>query len=180
MNTPSKSRRSSRKSAVTKRPALIFASAAVLVTAPRLIIAFLAADGVELPSTWRVAALALSSIATAVALTGGMAYLAHAVATAGKGRQALGVMWGAALLCSGALMTPAVVSSLRGLPMHTVLGPDLHWAYAWAAVLAVDLVAAGAMLADAWSRPSVKSRATQNKNASQKNVRRTGPVAVSA
>jgi hypothetical protein len=47
------------------------AGRAVTVTAPRLALAFLAADGVAVPTAWRIDLLAVSSIATAVVLTGG-------------------------------------------------------------------------------------------------------------
>src|SRR6202140_1182059 len=64
------------------RPGVLFAVAAVTVTAPRLALAFLAADGVAVPTAWRIDLLAVSSVATAVVLTGGTADLAHAIAGA--------------------------------------------------------------------------------------------------
>ena len=51
------------------RPGVLFAVAAVTVTAPRLALAFLAADGVAVPTAWRIDLLAVSSVATAVVLT---------------------------------------------------------------------------------------------------------------
>jgi hypothetical protein len=67
-----------------------------MVTAPRLALAFLAADGVVVPAAWRIDLLAVSSIATAVVLTGGTAYLAHAIAAASSGRGLLVALWTAA------------------------------------------------------------------------------------
>lgn len=128
---------------------VLFAVAAVTVTAPRLALAYLAADGVEVPTSWRIDLLAVSSVATSIVLTGGTAYLAHAIAVASSGRAALVACWVAALGCSGALIAPAIVASLRVQPLAAVLGTSRHWSWSICAVLAVDLVASGAMLADA-------------------------------
>ena len=133
------------------RPGLFFAVAAVTVTAPRLATAFLAADGVLVPTPWRIDLLAISSVATAVVLTGGMAYLAHAIAVARSHRGVLVLLWAAALACSGALIAPSIVATLRMQPLSAVLGLERHWSWSICTVLAVDLVAcSGAMLADAW------------------------------
>jgi len=130
-------------------PGVLFAIAAVTVTAPRLALAFLAADGVVVPTVWRIDLLAVSSIATAVVLTGGTAYLAHAIAVASSARGLLVALWTAALVCSGALIAPAIVATLRAQSLSAVLGGERHWGWSICAVLAVDLVASGAMLADA-------------------------------
>jgi MFS family permease len=136
------------------RLGVFFAIAAVTVTAPRLALAFLAADGVVVPTAWRIDLLAVSSVATAVVLTGGTAYLAHAIAVAPSRRGVLIALWTAALVCSGALIAPAIVATLRGEPLSAVLGAQRHWAWSICAVLAVDLVASGAMLADARRSPA--------------------------
>jgi hypothetical protein len=130
-------------------PGVLFAVAAVTVTAPRLALAFLAADGVVVPTSWRIDLLAVASIASAVVLTGGTAYLAHAIAVARSRRGVLVALWTAALACSGALIAPAIVATLRAQPLSVVLGTQRHWGWSICAVLAVDLVASGAMLADA-------------------------------
>jgi len=131
------------------RLGVLFAVAAVTVTAPRLALAFLAADGVAVPTAWRIDLQAVSSVATAVVLTGGTAYLAHAIAVASAGRGVLVALWTAALVCSGALIAPAIVATLRAQSLSAVLGVQRHWGWSICAVLAVDLVASGAMLADA-------------------------------
>src|ERR1700688_1835135 len=138
-------------------PGVLFAIAAVTVTAPRLALAFLAADGVVVPTVWRIDLLAVSSIATAVVLTGGTAYLAHAIAVASSARGLLVALWTAALVCSGALIAPAIVATLRAQSLSAVLGVQRHWGWSICGVLAVDLVASGAMLADA-RRPSASAR----------------------
>jgi MFS family permease len=135
-------------------PGVLFAVAAVTVTAPRLALAFLAADGVVVPTSWRIDLLAVASIASAVVLTGGTAYLAHAIAVAHSGRGILIALWTAALVCSGALIAPAIVATLRSEQLSAVLGTQRHWSWSICAVLAIDLVASGAMLADA-RRPPV-------------------------
>jgi MFS family permease len=136
------------------RPGLFFAVAAVTVTAPRLALAFLAADGVVVPTPWRIDLLAVSSVATAVVLTGGIAYLAHAIAVAPARRGVLILLWTAALVCSGALIAPSIVATLRVQPLAAVLGVERHWSWSICVVLAVDLVASGAMLADARRLPA--------------------------
>jgi hypothetical protein len=134
-------------------PGRFVAVAATLVSAPRLVLAFLTGDGVALPPAVRIALLAASSIATAVAVTGGAAYLAHAMVTAQTGRSTLGAIWLAALLCSSALMAPLIVAGLQHSPLAgTLAAPASRWAWAVCAVLSVDLVAAGAMRAGAAER----------------------------
>jgi hypothetical protein len=134
-------------------PGRFVAVAATLVSAPRLVLAFLTGDGVALPPAVRIALLAASSIATAVAVTGGAAYLAHAMVTAQTGRRTLGAIWLAALLCSSGLMAPLLVAGLPHSPLAGTLdSPASRWAWALCAVLSVDLVAAGAMRAGAAER----------------------------
>jgi hypothetical protein len=101
---------------------VLFAVAAVTITAPRLALAFLVADGVVVPTAWRIDLLAVSSVATAVVLTGGTAYLAHATAVAAAGRRVLIALWTAALICSGALIAPASAASLGSAWRRAALG----------------------------------------------------------
>jgi|ERR1700674_3948479 len=122
-------------------PGVLFAVAAVSVTAPRLALAFLAADGVGVPTSWRIDLLAVASIASAVVLTGGTAYLAQAIAVTRSRRGVLVALWTAALACSGALIAPVIVATLRAQPHSAVLGVHRHWAWSICAVLAIDLVA---------------------------------------
>jgi hypothetical protein len=68
------------------------ASLALLVNTPRLILAYLAADGLALAEGWRAAMLTVSAVATGIVLTGGNAYLAHAVAR--RRRLSLITIWG--------------------------------------------------------------------------------------
>jgi hypothetical protein len=136
-----------------------FASAAVLVTAPRLVLAFLAADGIALPGAVRTTLLCTSSVATAICLTGGGAYLAQAVAATRGGGRVLGVLWLLILVASSALMAPVLAAGLATSPLAAVLGgPAGRWGWAICAVLAVDLVAAAVMRADAVARQQQEER----------------------
>jgi hypothetical protein len=136
-----------------------FASAAVLVTAPRLVLAFLAADGIALPGAVRTTLLCTSSVATAICLTGGGAYLAQAVAATRGGGRVLGVLWLLILVASSALMAPVLAAGLATSPLAAVLGgPAERWGWAICAVLAVDLVAAAVMRADAVARRQQEER----------------------
>src|SRR5260370_12412242 len=62
------------------RPGLFFAVAAVTVTAPRLALAFLAADGVLVPTPCRIDLLPISSLATAAVLPPSLPPLPHPIA----------------------------------------------------------------------------------------------------
>ena len=101
---------------------MLFSVAAVTVAAPRLALAFLAADGVDVPTSWRIHLLAVSSVATAVMLTGGTAYLAHAIAVTSLGRGVLIALWIAALAVGGAHSasdrSDPSHAAARGRPWH--------------------------------------------------------------
>jgi MFS family permease len=131
-------------------PGRVIAAAAILVTAPRLALTFLSADGILVPPGIRIALLALTSVATAIALTGGAAYLSLVVGREVRGRLALVVFWAASVLCSSALIAPGIVASLPTSALAGVL-PERTYQWIWSicAVAAVDLIAAGAMRADA-------------------------------
>jgi hypothetical protein len=134
-------------------PGRLFAAAATAVTAPRLVLAFLVGDGIAVPESVRIALLSTSSVATAIALTGGAAYLAHAITVARGDRRILSALWVATVACSSALMAPLIAAGLPRSLLAAVLRTPAHqWLWAVCAVLAVDLVAAGAMRADAEQR----------------------------
>jgi MFS family permease len=148
------------------QPGRWFAAAAVLVTAPRLVLAFLAADAMPLAPAVRAALLVLSSVSTAIALTGGAAYLAHTLASTGRARALLQVLWLAILVCSSALMAPVLAAGLADSPLAAVLDrPAKRWAWAICAVVAVDLVAAAVMRAEAEARREHEERDRQHERA---------------
>lgn len=132
------------------RAAISLSAAGVGVAAPALVLAFLESDGIVPSPVWKVVLLSARAIATALVLTGGAAYLAHAYATGDHGRGALAACWVGAVACSAILIAPAIVGGLDGTSLARVLtAPWSRWCWAVAAVLGTDLVAAGAMIAAA-------------------------------
>lgn len=130
------------------RIGLHLAVTAILVNVPRLVLAFLEADGIEIGSALRAGLLAVTGVATGIVLTGGGAYLAHALSRSSRFRLLLAATWGLVLACAAVLVTPALVAGLSGSELAAVLGSSsLRWAWSGTAVLAVELVAAGSMLA---------------------------------
>ncbi len=137
------------------KAAVSISAAAVAVSAPALVLSFLEGDGIAPASSWRVALLSARAVATALVLTGGAAYLAHAYAVLERGRGALAICWVGAVTCSAVLIAPAIVAGLDGTSLARVLvTPWSRWCWAVAAVLGADLVAAGAMLAGGSHRSS--------------------------
>jgi MFS family permease len=130
------------------------AFAAVLVQAPRLILALLAADREPVGLEWQRGLLVVAGLGTAVVLTGGNLYLAHALATARRWRAMLTAVWVAVLASSGALLVPMIAAGLSGRTLPQVLGSsDLQWSWAVLAAMAHEVTAAGCMLASAASAP---------------------------
>jgi MFS family permease len=130
------------------------AFAAVLVQAPRLILALLAADREAVAPDWQRGLLVVAGLGTAVVLTGGNLYLAHALATARRWRAMLTAVWVAVLASSGALLVPMIAAGLSGRTLPQVLGSsDLQWSWAVLAAMAHEVTAAGCMLASAASAP---------------------------
>ncbi len=130
------------------------AFAAVLVQAPRLILALLAADREPVGLEWQRGLLVVAGLGTAVVLTGGNLYLAHALATAKLWRGLLTAAWVAVLASSGALLVPMIAAGLSGRTLSEVLGSsNLQWGWAALAAMAHEVTAAGCMLASAASPP---------------------------
>lgn len=146
------------------RLALLLAVAAIVVNAPRLILVFLEAEAVPVSAGLRVGLLGLTGIATGIVLTGGGAFLAHAVARGRRFRRLLTVTWLLVLVCSGVLITPMLAAGLGREPLTEVLsGATTRWVWSAVAVLAVELVAAGSMVAfAAHRREDREQRATED------------------
>jgi hypothetical protein len=129
---------------------VLIAVAAILVQAPRLVLALLAADRLPVGPGAERALLVLAGIGTALVLTGGNLFLAHTVAHVERWRRALTATWLAVLVCSGALIIPVIVAGLRARTLPDVLGPGrLEWTWAVLAALAHEATAAGCVLASA-------------------------------
>ena len=133
-----------------RRLALALTLAAVLVAAPRLVLIFLEADSLQPGAEVRTALLGASGAALALVLTGGGAYLVHAIVRVGRFQRLLFALWLVILTCIAVLVTPRLVAGLQGAstPLAQVLEtPALRWAWSATAVLAAELVATGCMIA---------------------------------
>ena len=128
----------------------LIALAAILVQAPRLILALLAADRQPVAPDWQRALLVVAGIGTALVLTGGNLYIAHALATAKRWRILLVLVWMIVLGSSGCLLVPMIAAGLSGRTLHEVLSSaKLQWSWAVLAAVAHEVTAAGCMLASA-------------------------------
>jgi MFS family permease len=126
------------------------ALAAILVQAPRLVLAVLAADRQPVGMAAERALLVVAGVGTALVLTGGNLYLAHAIARVRRWRRALAAVWLAVLVSSGGLVVPLVAAGLRGRTLPQLLGSEaLAWGWSLLAALAHEVTAAGCVLAAA-------------------------------
>jgi hypothetical protein len=124
------------------------ALAAILVQAPRLVLAVLAADRQPVGAAAERALLVVAGVGTALVLTGGNLYLAHARVR--RWRRALGAVWLAVLVSSGGLVVPLVAAGLLGRTLPRLLGGEgLAWSWSLLAALAHEVTAAGCVLAAA-------------------------------
>ncbi len=132
------------------------AAAALLVSAPRLAVTFVMADGVTLAPTVAVAVFAGTGIASGLVLTGGNVYIAHALAEHWRRRGGLWtvllVAWLLFLVFAVWLIAPLLVYGLGHSALAEVLGSaGQRWAWAVTAALSVELLAAAAMAASVLS-----------------------------
>lgn len=134
-----------------------------LVTAPRLILFFFQADGVSVAGGWYFAAVVLSGLGSAVALTGGQIYLAARISRkaldlargVSDRARSLGValvllaVWALVVAMSTVLMGAHLASMISRESFRVVLEPTwirdhaITWTVAVFAVAAVELIAAG-------------------------------------
>ncbi len=133
-----------------KRLPLLIVFAALLVSAPRLAVAFVLADGVTLAPTLAAWVFTGTGVASGVVLTLGNAYLARVLAAHWKRRGGLWalllVSWVLFLAFAVVLIAPLLASGLR----HSVLAEVLpsaaqQWGWAVIAALSVEVLAAAAM-----------------------------------
>jgi hypothetical protein len=146
------------------RAGLAIALAAILVQAPRLVLALLAADRLPVDPAAERALLILAGIGTALVLTGGNLFLAHTVAQVQPWRRTLAAAWLAVLAASGGLALPLIVAGLTARTVPQVLSSrQLEWPWALLAAIAHELTAAGCVLASAaWAArpPAVPAEGT--------------------
>ena len=123
------------------------AMAAILVQAPRLVLAVLAADRQVLDEDWQRKLLMLAGFGTALVLTGGNLYLAHSIARVRRWRAGLVVVWLVVLGSTGGLVVPMIAAGIGGRTLPQVLGAHLFtWAWSLLAALAHEVTAAGCIL----------------------------------
>jgi len=131
------------------RLGLWIAIAALCVNAPRLVQAFLEADGLQLNPQLRPVLMGATGVAAALTLTGGGAWLAHELARGGARLQ--GLLLACWILVLGGqlvLIPPLLMVEMGSSRLGTVLPESWQrWGWAFVAVLLVELVAAGAMVA---------------------------------
>lgn len=145
--------------------------AALAVSGPRFVLAFLVADGLK-PDPWIEAViLTLTGIATGVVLTGGGAYIAHELIVM-KGhwvaRIFMVICWIALLISAVVILAPLMAVSLSRSDLAQVLNTaQLRWQWSIVAVVAVEILAAGAMVSHAVSgtegQPQSKRRGSLSK-----------------
>jgi hypothetical protein len=142
------------------RAGLAIALAAILVQAPRLVLALLAADRLLVAPAAERALLVLAGIGTALVLTGGNLFLAHTVAQVQPWRRTLAAAWILVLAASGGLALPLIVAGLSARSLPQVLADQqLAWSWALLAAVAHELTAAGCVLASAaWAVNATETR----------------------
>lgn len=123
--------------------ALVFV--ALLVTAPRLTLAFLTGDGIAIPQSIEVILLTATGIGSGVVLTVGNATLAHALAHKSQQKNFLWFVlllaWVAFLLSAIVIVAPTLVSGLRKSSLVTVLpSASAQWFWAITAVAVVEVL----------------------------------------
>jgi MFS family permease len=126
------------------------AMAAILVQAPRLVLAVLAADHQAIAPAAERGLLVLAGFGTALVLTGGNLYLAHTIARVRRWRRGLVVVWLVVLASTGGLVVPLIAAGIGGRTLPQVLDRHLlAWACSLLAALAHEVTAAGCMLSAA-------------------------------
>lgn len=126
--------------------------AALAVSAPRLTLAFLIGDAVEIPEQTEVLILTVTGIASGMVLTVGNAVLAHALASKAHQRSALwwlcALSWVMFLLGAVVLVAPTLTMGIRRSQMAEVMGSSTaEWIWAVVAVVIVELLVGAAMAA---------------------------------
>lgn len=135
-----------------KRIGLLFALAALLVNGPRLVITYLEADGLALSAGVEGSILVVTALATGAVLTGGGMFIAHVLGgehAGGALKAILTVAWLSLLAFMVILIAPTMKAGLANTSFNATLSDTWQWIWSVTAVIAVEVLAGGAMLADA-------------------------------
>ena len=134
-----------------KKVGLWLAIVALLVNGPRFVLIFLRIDNIDLPLETEIVMLGATGVATGLVLTGGGAYIAHSLAESrarGMVRVVMMLCWFLLLVFNVILLAPLMVAAIGVSPLRTVLSSSMsQWLWSITAVLAVEIIAAGAMAA---------------------------------
>jgi len=158
------------------RVGLWIAIAALGVNAPRLVQAFLEADSLQLNASLHPVLMGATGVAAALILTGGGAWLAHELA---RGRSRLQgllmVCWGLVLAGQLVLIPPLLLLEMPSSRLGAVLPESWQrWGWSLVAVLLVEVVAAGAMVAEGrrsrWREEQMAERAELERIAAERNA----------
>jgi hypothetical protein len=132
------------------KTALRLAVAAVVAQAPRLLLATAGIYGAPLSPAVRLGLAMLSSVASAAVLTGGCAYLAHAVAVAERNRGLLAFFWGLTALSVVVILAPEIVAAIPETHLRNVLASSAgRWIFAITLAGFAEVVASGLAVAAA-------------------------------
>jgi hypothetical protein len=126
--------------------------AALLVSAPRLTLAFLFGDGIQVPERVEIGILTVTGVGSGLVLTVGNAVLAHALAIKAQQRSWLWWLeagaWLLFLVGAVVVMSPTLVAGLEKSSLATVLqSSQAKWLWAITAVVIVELLVGAAMAA---------------------------------
>lgn len=141
-----------RKNQIMKRVSFGIVIAALLVSAPRLTLAFILGDGIRVPEQVEVVILTVTGVGSGVVLTIGNAVLAHALAVKAQQRSWLwwleACAWLLFLVGAVVVMAPTLVAGLTKSSLNTVLPTTpAKWLWAVTAVVIVELLVGAAMAA---------------------------------
>lgn len=134
----------------TPRVGVSIACASVLVSAPRMVLAILAADRLHPPRQLEAALLVLAAIGAVAVLGWGQLFLVHVIASTSRRRALLSCFAMLQLLGMLALLLPLVVSGLEAAPLHRVLSSEgLRWGWSVVTIAAPELLAVACVVAAA-------------------------------
>ena len=150
-----------------KNKGIAIALAALAVSAPRIILALLAGDGITAPPHVEATIMTLTGLATGIVLTGGTMILAHHVAaghSTGWLRAFHVTAWLLSMTFATVIMAPYSAQALAHSSLAETLDtPGKVWTWAVVSILAVELIAAAAVTTGVQlEQPNVRTQTRPN------------------